>query len=72
MRKLLKKIINKVRAPARRDPSTGPHPNGAHAAWGRRARRLEPDPQAAHVVRWIFEQRLPRHSGRHGPWAPSP
>ena len=36
----------------------GPHPNKAHAAWGRRARRLEPDPQTAHVVRWIFAQRL--------------
>ena len=23
----------------------GPHPNKAHAAWGRRARRLEPDPR---------------------------
>jgi hypothetical protein len=22
----------------------GPHPNKAHAAWGRRAHRLEPDP----------------------------
>jgi len=35
----------------------GPHPNKAHAAWGRRAHRLEPDPQTAHVVRWIFVQR---------------
>ena len=25
----------------------GPHPNRAHAAWGRRAHRLEPDPQTA-------------------------
>jgi DNA invertase Pin-like site-specific DNA recombinase len=40
----------------------GPHPNKAHAAWGRRAHRLEPDPQTAHVVRWIFAQRLARHS----------
>jgi hypothetical protein len=32
----------------------GPHPNKAHAAWGRRAHRLEPDPETAHVVRWIF------------------
>ena len=23
----------------------GPHPNKAHAAWGRRAHRLEPDPE---------------------------
>jgi site-specific DNA recombinase len=32
----------------------GPHPNKAHAAWGWRARRLEPDPETAHIVRWIF------------------
>ena len=32
----------------------GPHPNKAHAAWGRRAWRLEPDPQTAPVVEWIF------------------
>ena len=36
----------------------GPHPNKAHATWGRRAHRLEP----AHVVRWIFAQRLAGHS----------
>jgi DNA invertase Pin-like site-specific DNA recombinase len=36
----------------------GPHPNKAHAAWGRRAHRLEPDPQTGPVVRWIFAQRL--------------
>jgi site-specific DNA recombinase len=40
----------------------GPHPNKAHAAWGRRARRLEPGPETAHVVRWIFAQRLAGHS----------
>jgi DNA invertase Pin-like site-specific DNA recombinase len=40
----------------------GPHPNKAHAAWGRRARRLEPDPDTAHVVRWMFAQRLAGHS----------
>jgi DNA invertase Pin-like site-specific DNA recombinase len=40
----------------------GPHPNKAHAAWGRRAHRLEPDPGTAHVVRWIFAQRLAGHS----------
>ena len=40
----------------------GPHPNKAHAAWGRRARKLEPDPAAAPVVRWIFAQRLAGHS----------
>jgi len=36
----------------------GPHPNKAHAAWGRRAHQLEPDPVTAPVVRWIFAQRL--------------
>ncbi len=36
----------------------GLHPNKAHAAWGRRAHRLEPDPETAPVVRWMFAQRL--------------
>jgi DNA invertase Pin-like site-specific DNA recombinase len=40
----------------------GPHPNKAHAAWGRRAHRLEPDPETAHIARWIFTQRLAGHS----------
>jgi site-specific DNA recombinase len=40
----------------------GPHPNKAHAAWGRRARRLEPDPETAHIVGWIFAKRLAGHS----------
>jgi site-specific DNA recombinase len=40
----------------------GPHPNKAHAAWGRRAHRLEPDPDTAPVVRWMFAQRLAAHS----------
>jgi site-specific DNA recombinase len=40
----------------------GPHPNKAHAAWGRRAHRLEPDPQTAPVVTWMFAQRLAGHS----------
>lgn len=40
----------------------GPHPNKAHAAWGRRAHRLDPDPAAAPVVGWIFAQRLAGHS----------
>ena len=40
----------------------GPHPNKAHAAWGRRAHRLEPDPETAQTVRWIFAQRLQGHS----------
>ncbi len=29
----------------------GPHPNKAHAAWGRHAHRLDPDPDTAHVVK---------------------
>src|SRR6266705_4993447 len=40
----------------------GPHPNKAHAAWGRRAQRLEPNPQTAPVVRWMFAQRRAGHS----------
>jgi DNA invertase Pin-like site-specific DNA recombinase len=40
----------------------GPHPNRAHAAWGRRLHRLDPDPATAPHVRWIFEQRLAGHS----------
>ena len=40
----------------------GPHPNKAHAAWGRRAHRLEPDPDTAPVVTWMFTQRLAGHS----------
>jgi hypothetical protein len=40
----------------------GPHPNKAHAAWGRRAYRLEPDPETARVVEWIYAQRLAGHS----------
>jgi site-specific DNA recombinase len=40
----------------------GPHPNKAHAAWGRRAHRLESDPHNAPVVRWMFAQRLAGHS----------
>ena len=36
----------------------GPHPNRAHANWGRRLHRLEPDPATAPHVQWIFTQRL--------------
>jgi hypothetical protein len=36
----------------------GPHPNKAHAAWGQRAHKLEPDLETAPVVTWIFAQRL--------------
>ncbi|QYN26406.1 recombinase family protein [Amycolatopsis sp. DSM 110486] len=37
--------------------NAGPHPNRAHASWGRRMHRLEPDSATARWVRWIFEQR---------------
>jgi len=37
---------------------TGPHPNKTHAAWGRRVHRLDPDPQTAPHVRWMFARRL--------------
>ena len=40
----------------------GPHPNKIHAAWGRRAHKLEPDPVTAPVVAWMFAQRLAGHS----------
>jgi DNA invertase Pin-like site-specific DNA recombinase len=40
----------------------GPHPNAAHAKWGRRLQRLEPDPDTAQHVRWMFAQRLAGHS----------
>jgi len=40
----------------------GPHPNAAHARWGRRLQRLEPDPGTAPHLRWIFAQRLAGHS----------
>ncbi len=40
----------------------GPHPNKAHAAWGRRAHRLEPDPATAPIVGWMFAERLAGHS----------
>jgi site-specific DNA recombinase len=36
----------------------GPHPNAAHARWGRRLHRLDPDPATAPHVRWMFAQRL--------------
>jgi hypothetical protein len=36
----------------------GPPPNAAHAAWGRRLQRLDPDPHTAPHVKWIFAQRL--------------
>ena len=30
----------------------------AHAGWGRRCQRLDPDPVTTPHVRWMFEQRL--------------
>jgi hypothetical protein len=36
----------------------GPHPNRAHARWGRRIQRLEPDPVTGLHVQWMFAQRL--------------
>ncbi|MET8862310.1 recombinase family protein [Nonomuraea sp. NPDC004580] len=36
----------------------GPHPNRAHARWGRRLRQLDADPATAPHVRWMFAQRL--------------
>ncbi|MGW4946866.1 recombinase family protein [Actinoplanes sp. NPDC004185] len=36
----------------------GPHPNPQHSRWGRRLLRLEPDPETAPHVEWIFQQRL--------------
>ncbi|WP_051367232.1 recombinase family protein [Hamadaea tsunoensis] len=36
----------------------GPHPNKAHAQWGRRLHRYGPDPETARWVSWMFAQRL--------------
>jgi site-specific DNA recombinase len=36
----------------------GPHPTAAHARWGRRLHRLDPDPVTAPTVRRMFAQRL--------------
>jgi hypothetical protein len=58
----------------------GPHPNRAHARWGRQAHQLSPDPSAAPWVRWIFEQRAAGRSmagiarklnERSVPWPPT-
>jgi site-specific DNA recombinase len=38
--------------------NAGPHPNRAHAGWGRRCQRLDPDPATAPYVTWMFQQRL--------------
>jgi site-specific DNA recombinase len=56
----------------------GPHPNRAHAAWGRRAHRLEPDPDTAPLVKWIFcsaavrSQHRPDRAGVERPRNPLP
>ncbi|MEV4847410.1 recombinase family protein [Micromonospora matsumotoense] len=42
--------------------AAGPHPNPAHAKWGRVAHRLEPNPSTAPHVQWMFAQRLTRRS----------
>ena len=47
----------------------GPHPNKMHATWGRRAHRLEPDPDIAPVVAWMFAERL---AGTAPPGSPVP
>jgi site-specific DNA recombinase len=44
----------------------GPHPNKAHAAWGRRAHRLEPDPVTAPVVSWMVARRVTCGNGEGG------
>lgn len=36
----------------------GPHPNRAHAQWGRRLQKLDPDPTTAPHVMWMLAQRL--------------
>ncbi|GAB2909988.1 hypothetical protein GCM10022245_51650 [Streptomyces mayteni] len=40
----------------------GPHPNRSLARRGVRIRRLDVDPECGPIVRWIFAQRLARHS----------
>lgn len=40
----------------------GPHPNRAWARRGARAQRLDINPGTAPIVKWIFAQRLARHS----------
>ncbi len=43
-------------------PTPGRTQTRRPAAWGRRAHRLEPDPETAAVVGWMFAQRLAGHS----------
>uniref|UniRef100_UPI0035AE6EA8 recombinase family protein n=1 Tax=Saccharopolyspora galaxeae TaxID=2781241 RepID=UPI0035AE6EA8 len=42
--------------------AAGPHPNPAHARWGRTLQNLEPDPATAPWVAWIFQRRARGHS----------
>ena len=45
----------------------GPHPNKAHAAWGRRAHRLEPDPSTARSWRGCSRSGFPGAAPRGSP-----
>jgi DNA invertase Pin-like site-specific DNA recombinase len=38
--------------------AASPHPKSQHAAWGRKLLCLEPNPETAPVVAWIFQMRL--------------
>jgi site-specific DNA recombinase len=42
--------------------AVGPHPKRQHAAWGRKLLCLEPNPDTAPVVVWIFQMRLDGHT----------
>jgi hypothetical protein len=59
-------VVGEVRPRLHRYPSpgagpavvyAGPHPNRAHAAWGRLLHRPDDDPTMTPTVRWIFAQR---------------
>jgi DNA invertase Pin-like site-specific DNA recombinase len=45
----------------------GPHPNKVHASWGRRAHRLEPNPDTAPAVTWMFASGWPGTAPRGSP-----
>jgi site-specific DNA recombinase len=57
-------VLKQGRHPGGRPPygyrlvDAGPHPNHAHAVWGRRQYRLDPDPVTATHVQWMFAERL--------------
>lgn len=42
--------------------AAGPHPKPQHAQWGRKLLCLEPHPDTAPVVAWIFQMRLDGHT----------